>query len=595
MALDRARVGDIPEPPVLRPQADPVDIYVAPPRQPPSQNSALSQFAASLQSVNPELQQFIGTQEERVTQDDYKKGMELRSKNQADFKTAIKQGIIQPGQSPWFRKGYQRMDAQMQGQNYQSALAQGYNQSGLANQDDPQKVGDFIANFNKTWTQASGVDQNPEAKNVLPGVFEDSRARIMNLHSQQRIDAYTEHSKDTLYNLSYGLSPGNDVPTALALGPEQVGARLTQSADDMIAHGMNPTEANRTITDAINQRARDEGNPDILDSLDHVRTGSGNIGGTAYARQEQAETLKHIFARQRQMEELANTKLAAQKKAASDKGYADAFQAIQKDPINADLTPIQEQMIANGDSEGAKGLYGLKTAALNNRQNDPQVFSGYLSDIYNGIDESTMHRNMAYSMKMGQLTQDAQYHLQEEYDRFQKSKEIRGDQTLNDQGTALEKSITGDADNFKQNKAVVGSQAKTSYWQAQSSYYLSGPGGKRPQMEMWEHGSKVQAFLSKHYTDNVDAPIPSGADTTKAVDGAPTPAAPAPRAEAPKASEAEQQLGTVDEAKQIGKAYDAGDEEAVAKVHALAVAAGLSDDEYMLQQFNSYKSKKASK
>jgi hypothetical protein len=272
--------------------ARPVDQYVAPARPVAPRTNSMLELADALASVRPQLRDYLIEKRDEQREEDLKAGREARLKNKMAFKEAVDKGLIEPGQSPWFVKGYEEQSARIAGQDYDVALRNEYASSAVRNSNDPEAYRQWVQDFRSRWMEERGIDSaNQHFKDTFLKHLEASEANMASHHAAARQQGIVRETIDATNTevanmVSAGLANGMD-PKALG---ERVGELLRLKMDE----GLHGSDANKAAIDALANLAiqtRDEG---VMRVLDHIGTGSGVLGNTAKARNAKLDVMQKI-------------------------------------------------------------------------------------------------------------------------------------------------------------------------------------------------------------------------------------------------------------------------------------------------------------
>lgn len=305
------------EAPALTPSARPVDTYAVPAIAKPTQTE-FQKLAESLSNIEPNLHQFIDQRRDIFIEDETKAAQQARLKNQMSYAQAVKryeetggQEGIAPGMSPWWVKEYKRMDGQLTARNqYLGWLHESYQQSGLAGQvyESPAESAEAFAQFVDGQRQAF-LQQIEDAGDMewLSG-FEQERGSIENMLANANLQERSAANKER-FNESIGAFIGAVLDSEGSTA-EKVERIATDKAAKLGQFGMSGTDYNRITVDAVINRAvnlarlgRYAESQRELSILEQIPTGTGKLGGTAYAREQSLAAELRILTLQRQEED----------------------------------------------------------------------------------------------------------------------------------------------------------------------------------------------------------------------------------------------------------------------------------------------------
>lgn len=254
-------------------------------------------LSSALRGLNPQLNAYLFKQGEDLRQRNTALGQELMHRNKTDWATFIKTHPEYAGLNPHLERGYKSAELMTKAQDYQAAQQDFYTTSGLVNETDTEKVRAALSEFGQKWIQenvspeALGYAYDPElyAENFLRPA-QAAEGAIMNRHSGDRAnenlklaaDKYGRFMTSSIENL-FKNTPNVSDPAVFEKATDELGNRITNFQNEMLAAGMPLSMAVDLTEDAIINLARSEGEEGFGDELlagaGKIKTGSGPLSG----------------------------------------------------------------------------------------------------------------------------------------------------------------------------------------------------------------------------------------------------------------------------------------------------------------------------
>lgn len=351
------------EAPTVRPVASPVNTYARPDIQAPAQSTGLTQLAEALSDAEPALNKFIAHKHEEMKESDIKKARQARLKNQSTFADAVKlynktggeQGVA-PGQSPWFVKEYKRMDGQLAArEQYMSYINEKYQTSGLAGQvyNTPAESARVYAEFvGEARNEFLSQHANAEDMDWFEG-FESEMGSIESSLSSTNMRERAEANEER-FNENVGSFIMSVMDSDASM--EHKAQIIFEDKERKIGQfGMSGSDYNKQVIDAVSARAvglatqkRFAEAQRELDLLAKVKTGTGTLGNTAYAREKENQARQQLFSMQRQIEDYNYTWQERRAKEAREEAVYNATKQLLDDP-QANINPLLEEMARDKD------------------------------------------------------------------------------------------------------------------------------------------------------------------------------------------------------------------------------------------------------
>jgi hypothetical protein len=162
--MARKQVRDLQKAPGLQPVARPVDTYTTPAMTQigrPDPNNQLLQLSEALGKVNPDLQRILERRQQAQMSQDIDMGKLLadRNKNLTQWQQLIDKGLVEPGMSPWVRRGWLEQAGRNASVTYEAFLkGEWIKNPDLLASDNPEDLQKFLAAKREEY-----VKSNPHA------------------------------------------------------------------------------------------------------------------------------------------------------------------------------------------------------------------------------------------------------------------------------------------------------------------------------------------------------------------------------------------------------------------------------------------------
>lgn len=349
----------------LTPQAQVVDTYSRPDVALPKK-SGLADIANALKESEPTLQRFLASKQDSFIEDELAAAQQARMKNKVSYAEAVKlyettggQQGVSPGMSPWFVKEYKKMDGQLLARNeYMGYLHETYQKSGLAHQvyESPAEAAQAYSAFVEQQRGAFLTERGMlDDREWLEG-FEAERGSIENSLAAQNLQERTKANEE-YFNDSVSQYISSVIDSDAS--PEEKAAAIFADKEAKLGQlGMSGSKYNQLTVDSISNRAMDYARmgrydeaQELLSVMGQVKTGTGTLGSTAYARNKTTEAELRIFNMQRQSEDYAWSR-QSRSWALQDRELqrqALEYQAVQRDRSNREYNEKEEKEMEAAD------------------------------------------------------------------------------------------------------------------------------------------------------------------------------------------------------------------------------------------------------
>jgi hypothetical protein len=348
-------------PQTLRPVAAPTDQYIR-----PSAASPMAQLAQGLQGIAPSLSRFAEVVNEKKSAEDQIAGANKARDLMQEGKTyadAVRGGLIEPHQSPWFRVGAYETFGRVSANTYAGDLDVAFKNSPAAGSTNPKDFDAFEQKFRADWSKEHlGDQQDPYFQNAF-GSHADSAVGGLrtNFASQagaklvaQTADAFHAEVFQTVEQFQSGKIAKEMLPGLID---------LAQKRQFALGH-MGWQQINEMTASAITAAAVRHKDLSMLDAMDQIQTSAGGkLSGTSYGSK---------------LREIAAEKIASENQGAITAAWVDherkdklAAEAVSsqfvkalndsKDPASVDTQPFIAQMLKY-DPHQAETFLNMKKA-----------------------------------------------------------------------------------------------------------------------------------------------------------------------------------------------------------------------------------------
>ncbi|MDE2066044.1 MAG: transglycosylase SLT domain-containing protein [Bradyrhizobium sp.] len=350
-------------------------------------------MATSLQSLSSDLASWGEQQQKDQQQADYLKGQaDFYNQTQQGYAEGVRTDQIPANKSPYYAKGYNNAMGVAAGFQLEDKFAASYDNWSADHQGptDPQAFEQWFAD------QAKGsiTNDNPDfLKGVLPHLQEiHNRYHDRFNKEQDRNAQYTAQAgfgaaaagaiDSTMQNWQADANAGNvQKPDMVGLGAAI--ETLRQRGYDM---GMKPQQIDQSLVDAIQAKALQYRDPDLLGLFDTKSSAGPALGDTPYGRDAKQKTIDSLNSLWTKETAEAHIQLEREDKLAANAAKASIVDQILKDP----KAPIDESLIntvQKVDGNFKLDLLKWRDQVLTNQTaDDPRKANQLFQDILQGGD-----------------------------------------------------------------------------------------------------------------------------------------------------------------------------------------------------------------
>lgn len=221
-------------------------------------------------------------------------GTDPTTGNKLAWKEVIEKHPELAGKNPWLEKGYESARLQALGLDFKAQLQDAYTQSGLINERDVNKIGQFVDKFEQDFRKAQGLHEYPdkvtlgetfskaayEAKN---GIFnrhvEDMERQNLARTREQYGSLMSKELAGIIDDPNINLSDPNTMDTVVVPRLIASAQRIAQEAS---LHGLPTHEAKDMVFKALaaeaTERGYKDGGDDLLEVIAELDFGQGRLG-----------------------------------------------------------------------------------------------------------------------------------------------------------------------------------------------------------------------------------------------------------------------------------------------------------------------------
>ena len=273
--------------PTVAATARPVDTYV----RAVVEKSPLEGLAKLLSNLEKKAVPALQREEERRANAEYAEGVELYNKNRIEMGQAVKDGLIDEGASPYLRKGYRISHLSAMGARYTNELSNALDNQELYKNGNPESISDFTNKFYTDFQENNGLDdyENLEVAEYFSGAASKANEAFRQSWTEKNVAWQKDQNyaawTNEISTYADAMFLEDDTDVERAIKADGMAKWLNNKAKLAEIDGMDREKVNKTIIDAIVLSAYELKDPDVLDVLDSVVTGTGKLGGSIAARE----------------------------------------------------------------------------------------------------------------------------------------------------------------------------------------------------------------------------------------------------------------------------------------------------------------------
>lgn len=330
----------------LRPQAAPVETYVAPAQVVP--NESLMGLARGLSSLDAGLGDFLKKrQEEQAQADRLQAETDFHRNNQQGFAEGVASGAIPAYQSKAYVEGYKQAEGRIAGYQLEEKFRSAYDKWPEKGSQDPAAFDKFFQGFLR---ENIGTNDPKVLQGLVPrlrSLTENAYAR----NSADRSKALVEGRIKTVgteanialeevYRQGFTRPEGFDYQGGFKRIEEEVRARA-------LAEGANPEAVDKAIIDAVTAKAIEKRRPEYLDFMKRKVPGKDyTYGSTPYGQEQLQKTIDTL--------EVHGRRAIAEESARRKEARAAELEDVTRRTVEAIVSnpdaPFPEELLKRGSA-----------------------------------------------------------------------------------------------------------------------------------------------------------------------------------------------------------------------------------------------------
>lgn len=491
-----------------KPVTSPVDSYVRPTAntvQLEGADNTLGELADALNKARPGVDALGDKLIEADNEKQTKAGQEARIRNQANFRDAVKQGLIPEAANPWFVKGYMQLDGRASGQQMDAEMRQAWANSAVKESDDPKEFQSFVSGFVKDWTEKNGKGMTPDWMDGFKSEMSKSENNLYAQHIAHRQAEISAGMRDkagqVVSNLlaaqkerEMGMAPDDPLVQA---SRQALSNEISAIGADLKAKGLSGTDFNKTLAETVIARGQELGTDPFYarSILSGVKTPGGSVAqiadvarnltaGERSIREQMWSDLSHSWqiearpyelqSRQFHIESMAHSRDQWEKQKKDQrieeqaKGYANEL--TTEIFASGRLDQVKLLKLAGIDYQKASAIQQIYHSKLVQSQEivvDQQVYSGMATKI--AMDPHSFSAEQIYAMvRPGGIDRQAADTLWSRAMTLQRETPEERDPFFKTEAQGLLTSVsldpTGKTTGEAANKASVAVNALRDYW-----------------------------------------------------------------------------------------------------------------------------------
>ena len=338
----------------VAPTASPVDTYT----RGVVKRSPFEALANTLGNLEKKAVPALQREEARRAENEFQEGQRLYQENRIAIGEAVKQGIIEEGESPYIRKGYRISQMNTMATRYAAELENALAMDRLHTTGNPERINKYIKNFQAKFVEKNGMSTFSDAEMAeyfgtnAQKYEEQFRSSWQKKHiTWQKEQAYAAKQAEVAQVIGTLLQEGmteQEEDTALVNAANW----LRLQGEEANINGQNNKRTNKAIVDGVILAATVSGDPEILDILMKTKIGTGYVG-------KSLDAMKSIYAAKssiaRTNEARSSATAKAHEAAQGDlRGQisAEVFGNIHSDGYNYDFVADRiQKLVATGDEK----------------------------------------------------------------------------------------------------------------------------------------------------------------------------------------------------------------------------------------------------
>jgi hypothetical protein len=347
--------------PTVSPTAQPVDIY----QRGVVKSSPFASLAENLSRLSQKADRAFGNVEKRAAEREFAEGQELYNKTRLSIGDAVRDGIIDEGESPYLRKGYRVSQLNVLANKYATDLNVALEAQQLYKNGNPAAAAKFSQDFYNKFVEANDLSSfaPTELAEFLTPTTQKANAAFISSWKTKNISWQREQNY-----IQLGQEIGTYTDSLYDSGditPEKKAAYLNwlqSKVNGAEVNGMDRQKVNKLLVDSLILTAEENKDADLLNILDDIQVGTGKLGSSIAVRNAVLSSQKRI-ASARQSEEVAQAKADKAEADAKQDGYESAALIAGLKLLSGDnsVKAMQELEASLADMIGAGNASEAKT------------------------------------------------------------------------------------------------------------------------------------------------------------------------------------------------------------------------------------------
>ena len=264
----------------VAPTASPVDTY----KRGVVQRSPFEALANSLSRLEQKATPAIQAAEARAAEAEYARGIELYNETRISIGDAVRDGVIEEGESPYLRKGYRVSHLNAMSARYASELENALITKKLYTNGDPTAVEAFTTKFYTDFQEKNGLNDSGDTE--LATYFSEPAAKANETFRSSWKSKHTAWQKAANYDawanevsaFTDTLFLDDDTPEARLAKMGTLSTWINEKVKLAEVDGMDRKKVKETILNSIILSAYEKEDLSILNILDTIVTGTGILG-----------------------------------------------------------------------------------------------------------------------------------------------------------------------------------------------------------------------------------------------------------------------------------------------------------------------------
>ena len=266
--------------PTVSPTASPVDVY----QRGVVKKSPFEALARTLSNLERKATPIFQAEEKRRGEAEYARGIELYNETRVSIGDAVRDGVIEEGESPYLRKGYRVSHLNAMSARYASELENALITKKLYTNGDPAAVEAFTTKFYTDFQEKNGLNDSGDTE--LATYFSEPATKANETFRSSWKSKHTAWQKAANYDawanevsaFTDTLFLDDDTPEARLAKMGTLSTWINEKVKLAEVDGMDRKKVKETILNSIILSAYEKEDLSILDTLDNIVTGTGVLG-----------------------------------------------------------------------------------------------------------------------------------------------------------------------------------------------------------------------------------------------------------------------------------------------------------------------------